>query len=108
MKKSPGPMTGQIISAEVKKPKGYDNFAIEDAARHLMKAQEVMMNPELHSHAMKHLDKQKKQISSIQQLRDKAKSLDKADMNEEGPGDATSGAEEMNEAPAKKAKAPKY
>lgn len=56
--------------------KTYEPYEIENAANHLMAAEHVKMNPELHAHAMKHLDKTKKAITSIQQIRDRSKELD--------------------------------
>lgn len=58
----------------------YEPHEVENAAEHLVAAQQVKDNPELHAHALKHLTKTKDTIKSIQQIRNRAKALNTADM----------------------------
>lgn len=55
-----------------KKIDGFEQYEIDSAARTLLEAEEIKMNPKLMKHVLKQLAKKKKAISSLDELRAKA------------------------------------
>lgn len=63
----------QPIDTAQKENKGPDKYEIEEAARTLLRAEEIKANKELMPHVHKHLSKQKKAIiSSIDELKNRS------------------------------------
>lgn len=86
-------MNHSMLGNPAAEKKAFEPHEVETAAQHLMHAEAVKQNPELHQAAIMHLSKQKKAITSIQGLRDRANALDKAPTSPDDESPAEEAAE---------------
>jgi len=72
-------MSAKEMPADPKKSKVPEDYEISSAADTLMRAEEIKNDPRLMPHVHKHLQKKKKAISSLADLKNRKAELDKAE-----------------------------